>query len=168
MSQEAVFEYYLGEAVVLGKMYKSPLRVDKHPTCSFFKSERGKLYFRDFGIGKTYDAIGFVQAKFGLSFVEAEAKLNRDKQYMEKVQEVSFEKEVVVFDFVPDKLENTTYWDTFKIPLNIAAKYCFLAKSVYRNETYWARSTKANPIFIYKFISGHIKIYRPLAEKSKK
>lgn len=50
----------------------------------------------------------------------------------------------------------------------MAAKYCFYAKSVYKNETYWGRSTKTNPIFIYKFISGNMKIYRPLAEKAKK
>lgn len=149
-------------------MYISPLRLDRHPTCSFFKSARGKLYFRDFGTGATDDVVSFVQKKFGLSYAEAEAKLNADKNCMDKRESLATDKESVVFDFVPDKLENTTYWDTFKIPLSIAAKYCFLAKSVYRNETYWARSTKTNPIFIYKFISGHIKVYRPLAEKHKK
>lgn len=32
---EAAFEFYLKEKVELGKMYKSPLRKDNNPTCSF-------------------------------------------------------------------------------------------------------------------------------------
>lgn len=35
VSAESVFEHYLGEPIVFGKMYKSPLREDAHPTCSF-------------------------------------------------------------------------------------------------------------------------------------
>jgi len=154
---------------VIGKMYKSPLRKDAHPTCSFWKSQKGILYFHDFGQSKMYDAVRFVMGKFSVDYPTALKKIESDIIHMQPVSEVSTEKLQNNFDFVPLPFsESKFYWDTYKIPLEIAAKFAFLAKSVYKNETFYARSTKINPIFIYKFTSGHMKIYRPYAEKGKK
>jgi len=150
-------------------MYKSPLRKDKHPTCSFWKSDKGNLYFHDFGIGKMYSLIEFVKVKFSLDYVGAVKRIEKDAHLMEKVGKIDPVHDVLSFTFIPESIENSkSYWDIYKIPVSIAAKYCFLAKSVYRNETFWGRSTKTNPIFVYKFISGNLKLYRPLAEKAKK
>lgn len=116
-----------------------------------------------------YDAVRFVMSKFELDYVSAIRKIEGDILYMQGVEEINGSKVENKFDFIPAPfLESQFYWDEYKIPIQIAAKFAFLAKSVYKNETFYARSTKANPIFIYKFTSGHIKIYRPYAEKSKK
>lgn len=41
-------------------------------------------------------------------------------------------------------------------------------KTVYANEDVVYRNTKGNPIFLYTFLSGRVKIYRPLADKKSK
>ena len=57
--EERYFEYYLG-VPIQKKMFKSPLRGDKHPTCHFFRSPSGDLMYKDFA-GPTFDFIGCVQ-----------------------------------------------------------------------------------------------------------
>ena len=168
-SAESAFEYYLGEKVIMGKMYKSPLRKDAHPTCSFWKSQKGILYFHDFGQSKMYDVVRFVMAKYSIDYAQALVKITSDIPLMVEANPLPNVKIENKFEFTPAAFsESIDYWKQYKIPLEIAAKFAFLAKSVYKNETFYGRSTKANPIFVYKFISGHIKLYRPLAEKNKK
>jgi hypothetical protein len=108
-------------------------------------------------------------AKYGLDYVASIKKIEAAVPLMTQIDPIKEDKLENVFDFTPAPFrESEDYWARYKIPLEIAAKFSFLAKNVYKNETFYARSTKANPIFIYKFVSGHIKIYRPLAEKGKK
>ena len=49
VSQEQIFEYYLGIPVVLDKLITSPLRTDNNPTCSFYYNNQNRLRLRDFG-----------------------------------------------------------------------------------------------------------------------
>ena len=46
-SEETYMEYYLGIPVKKG-LFKSPLRVDNTPTCSFYRNKSGDLIFKDF------------------------------------------------------------------------------------------------------------------------
>jgi hypothetical protein len=160
----------MGQKIVIGKLYKSPLREDKHPTAAFFYSERGTLYFNDFGIAKMYSVIDFVKAKLNLNYDQALSKMISDLPFMKGGEITVKEKEEVSYSFTRLPIEEAMYyWDRYKIPKHIVAKYSFFAKNIYKNEEYWARSTKSNPIFVYKFPSGNIKIYRPLSvDKSKK
>lgn len=116
-----------------------------------------------------HDIISFLQAKFNTDYSGAINRIEKDIHLMEKISEITPRNDTPTFTFVPDEFKNSqSYWDSYKIPLNVASKYCFLAKSVYKNEVFWGRSTKTNPIFVYKFISGNLKLYRPLADKQKK
>ena len=127
--------------------------------------------FHDFGTSRKYNLVEFVRAKFKLSFIEAEARISKDRSKFKNSAPIQVvQKEELRIDFTPGKLEEVTwYWDRFKIPLRVVKEYCFYAKTLYRNETYYSRSTSANPIFIYKFPSGNVKVYRPLStDKSKK
>lgn len=65
VSQEQIFERYLGEKVVLGKKYCSPLRKDKNPTCGFAYARSGKLYFKDFSGHFWGDCLDLVMVKYG-------------------------------------------------------------------------------------------------------
>lgn len=49
VSQEEIMQRYFPETIVLGKLYVSPFREDKNPTCSF-KYINGVLFFKDFGV----------------------------------------------------------------------------------------------------------------------
>lgn len=115
-----------------------------------------------------YNSVGFVMALYGLSYVQAIEKIENDIPLMEEVN-VILDTKLVKFDFVEEDINtHSEYWEKFKIPMSIVQKYAVAARTIFRNEDLYARSTKANPIFIYKFISGNIKWYRPLAEKKKK
>jgi hypothetical protein len=46
-SEETYMTHYLGIPVKKG-LFKSPLRGDKTPTCSFFRNKSGELIFKDF------------------------------------------------------------------------------------------------------------------------
>jgi hypothetical protein len=72
-----VFRYYCTPFKALNKMFCSELRKDKSPTCSV-ACFSGKFIYKDFATGDTYDEISYVQRKYGLSFIEALAAINRD------------------------------------------------------------------------------------------
>ena len=46
-SQETYLEYYLDIPVKKG-LFKSPLRKDNNPTCSFYKNKSGDIILKDF------------------------------------------------------------------------------------------------------------------------
>lgn len=117
-----------------------------------------------------YSIIDFVKARFNLNFEQALNRIIEDLPLMKDGEVSKQEKEEVTFTFTPLPIEDGMfYFNKYKIPKQIVAKYTLLAKTIYRNEEYYGRSTANNPAFIYKFPSGNIKIYRPLSpDKSKK
>jgi hypothetical protein len=62
ITQEQIFEYYLGIPVETGLLIKVPniLRIDNNPTGSFYYSNNGKLRFRDLGGGFWGDCFDLV------------------------------------------------------------------------------------------------------------
>ena len=63
-------EFYLGVPVSKG-LFKSPLRNDVHPTCSFFRNKQGRLLMKDFGSSFCGDVFSVVQEKFQVSYYMA-------------------------------------------------------------------------------------------------
>lgn len=70
VSEETLMEHYLGVPVKKG-LFKSPLRKDNRPTCSFFKNKNGNLLFKDFGTSFTGDFVSVVMCKFNCSYGKA-------------------------------------------------------------------------------------------------
>jgi len=100
----------MGQKIVLGKLYKSPLREDKNPTAAFFYSERGTLYFNDFGIAKMYSVIDFVKAKFNLNYEQALTKMIADLPLMKDGEVTVKEKEQVSYSFTRLPIEDGMYY----------------------------------------------------------
>jgi hypothetical protein len=61
VSQEEIFEKFLGDSVIIGRKYLSPFRSDRHPTCSFRYNSSGVLRFRDWNGSFEGDCFNFVQ-----------------------------------------------------------------------------------------------------------
>ncbi len=108
------------------------------------------------------DCVGVVMKKLSLSYKEALAQISKDKENFKEVTPALTQPPTPVFNIVESEMDYA-YWDKYKIPHNIVRAYAVQARTVYRNEEYYARSTKSNPIFVYKFKSGNIKMYRPLS-----
>lgn len=68
--EETLMEHYLGIPVKKG-LFKSPLRVDSHPTCAFYRNKKGTIIFKDFRGDFSGDCVSVVMYKFGCSFYKA-------------------------------------------------------------------------------------------------
>lgn len=172
IGQEKVMSYYLNIPINFNILVVSPLRNDKHPTCSFWKSPSGTLYFHDFALGKMYSCFSIVMEKYKINFTEAMNKIIEDEEKIKSIYVEEVSKEEIVLDIVYDSWNEDylKYWKGYGISKSLLEKYLvYPVRTVFRNESLYMRSTKANPIYGYKFSSGTVKLYRPLSpEKSKK
>ena len=71
LSQEDIFERYLGIEVNFAGKVCSPLREDPHPTCTFKKLPSGTIMFKDWAGHFTGNCIDVVMNMYGLSYWEA-------------------------------------------------------------------------------------------------
>ena len=70
ISQERIIEHYLGISPKKG-LFRSPLRNDKTPTCSFYKNNKGDIIFNDFSGHFKGNCISIVMYKFNCSYSDA-------------------------------------------------------------------------------------------------
>ena len=66
--QEQIMEYYLHVPIQVKQKFKSPLREDNNPSCAFFYSKGGKLYFRDFSKSESLDCFDIASMVLGTDF----------------------------------------------------------------------------------------------------
>lgn len=166
-SEETYMSYYLGIPVQKG-LFRSPLRDDKHSTCSFFRGQSGNLYFKDFATGQCLTFEGVVMEKYGCTYHSALKIIAKDFGYIQsadiqkgstpkpviKVQP-KFESEKETFiqveikDFSESELK---WWNSFGVSEKTLKKYkIFSVKTVFLNGNIYAQSTPRSPIFGYYF-----------------
>lgn len=73
-----IFKYYCPNFIKLNKLFKSPLRKDDKNPSSIIGNYNGKLWFRDFGLNESFDAIEFVSLLYNLSYIDTLKKINKD------------------------------------------------------------------------------------------
>jgi len=73
VNEEEVFEYFLGEEVILyTKYYRNPLRNDTNPGCKFILGNLdGRVLFWDTSYNIFYNIFDFVKSIYGVSFYES-------------------------------------------------------------------------------------------------
>jgi hypothetical protein len=72
-----IFQKYIDEEIVPGRLIFSPLRNERNPSFGFFKGQSGEICFKDFVLGSG-DCIKFVQMKFNMTYFEALSKIAID------------------------------------------------------------------------------------------
>jgi len=77
VSDSMIFGLYYGP-FELGKCYPSRFRKDKHASCGFYVSPKGKLIYNDISQGEKMDCFDFVQKVYGLSFQESIERVAMD------------------------------------------------------------------------------------------
>lgn len=175
-NEETYMSYYLGIPVTKG-LFCSPLRQDKHTTCSFFRGKSGRLYFKDFATGECLAFENVVMKKFACSYHESlkiiakdfglikgkhpeskliikQEKFSSDKQTFIQIEQKEFSK------------EELTWWAQYGITKPILNKYrVFSCKTVFLNGSIFSQSTLKCPSYGYYFgKKEHIeqwKIYYP-------
>lgn len=162
-SEEQIMEFYLHIPIKKG-LFRSPLRRDKEPTCSFYRSGKGDLIFKDFATGQHLNVFGVVQSLFNCDYFGAlkiiandfgivrdrtiarnPGKINsnpiqiKDKE-MSKIQ-------IEVQDFSELELK---WWGKYGIDLNILKKFdVYSCKHLFLNGQLFAKSQQHCPIFGY-------------------
>lgn len=160
-SEETYMEYYLGIPVKKG-LFKSPLRVDNTPTCSFYRNKSGDLIFKDFNGSFSGNFINVVMEKFKCNYHQAlriiaiDFNLIKHKNYNLKPIKISTTKftdtgpakiGVTIQNFTSLELD---WWNKYGITENILKKFnVFSCNVVFLNDNYFAESAQHNPIFGY-------------------
>lgn len=174
ISQEAIFEKYLGIQVDLDDLVRNPLRVDIDPTCTF-KWINGKLYFRDWTESKAKDCFDIVKLIYQCNFSQAIDIVAKDfglfegKEYEPVKRPISYKQREPVnlqIKRQPFTKYCTDYWASQGISERTLIKY-----SVVGLRAIWVRGNKVydwspkDLAFAYQFSDTLIKIYFPLRKK---
>lgn len=188
ITEEQIFEHYLGVSVQYREPFRSPLRKDNNPTCKFFIGDSGKLLMKDFSghffgdcfavVMYTYscnyrDALLIVDQEFQLGLYSApisgekHTKPVAKKEVRERPDTAA--KQIAIkqrkFSY-RDELYWSQYGISFKL-LNYYNVYAANAAFVGNSTIGWStamRYTSQSPLYAYH-VGGKFKIYYPYASK---
>jgi hypothetical protein len=161
-NEETYMAYYLGAPVNKG-LFVSPLRDDKHKTCSYFRGKSGTLYFKDFATGQCLDFVNVVMTKYSCNYHEAIRIIAKDFGYTTsapiKTSAIKIQPKfegnkqtfirVEVKDFTEAELK---WWNSFGITKEILNKFkVYSCKTVFLNNYIYAQSAQHSPIYGYYF-----------------
>ena len=162
-SEEQLMEYYLHIPVKKG-LFRSPLRRDKQPTCSFYRNKSGTLIFKDFATGQHLNIFDAVQSIFKCDYFEAlriianDFGIVRDNALHKnpgkinlnpiKIKDKEISKiQIEVQEFTDSELK---WWGKYGISKDILKRFdVYSCKHVFLNGQLFAESQQHCPIFGY-------------------
>ena len=162
-SEEQLMEYYLHLPVKKG-LFRSPLRRDKQPTCSFYRNKSGTLIFKDFATGQHLNIFDVVQSIFKCDYFESlriianDFGIVRDNTLHKnpgkinlnpiKIKDKEISKiQIEVQEFTDGELK---WWGKYGISKDILKRFnVYSCKHVFLNDQLFAESQQHCPIFGY-------------------
>ena len=162
-SEEQLMEYYLHIPVKKG-LFRSPLRRDKQPTCSFYRNKSGTLIFKDFATGQHLNIFDVVQSIFRCDYFESlriianDFGIVRDNALHKnpgkinlnpiKIKDKEISKiQIEVQEFTDSELK---WWGKYGISKDILKRFnIYSCKHVFLNDQLFADSQQHCPIFGY-------------------
>lgn len=162
-SEEQLMEYYLHIPVKKG-LFRSPLRRDKQPTCSFYRNKSGTLIFKDFATGQHLNIFDVVQSIFRCDYLESlriianDFGIVRDNALHKnpgkinlnpiKIKDKEISKiQIEVQEFTDSELK---WWGKYGISKDILKRFdVYSCKHVFLNDQLFAESQQHCPIFGY-------------------
>lgn len=162
-SEEQLMEYYLHIPVKKG-LFRSPLRRDKQPTCSFYRNKSGTLIFKDFATGQHLNIFDVVQSIFRCDYFEAlriiandfgivrDNALHRNPGKINlnpiKIKDKEISKiQIEIQEFTDNELK---WWGRYGITRDILRHFdVYSCKHVFLNDQLFAESQQHCPIFGY-------------------
>lgn len=163
ISEESIFSYYYGESISDKKLYKSKLRTDNRPTCSFHRNKNNILYYHDFATNDNLNCFSYVMKACNCTFPQALQTIASDFGLISvgkitnkavrmiatpKIEEkedvkIQIEKQ----DFSAKELQ---WWKEQGVSEKTLKKYnIFSCKSIFLNNNFFTYSSQTNPIFGY-------------------
>ena len=165
LTQEEIMERYIGinPSTHWGK-FRSPLRKDTNPTCTF-AWVGNKLLFRDWAMEKALDCVGVVMQMYDLSFPKALNKIASDFMLVQNIQNGSAKKinftgfvtperskSDIVVEPQPFTDDNKSYLAEYGITGDVCKKFAvFSPKRVWLNGKLIYYYHWSNPALAYYF-----------------
>ena len=162
-SEEQIMGFYLHIPIKKG-LFKSPLRVDHHNTCSLYRNSSGTLIFKDFATGQHLNVFGVVQEIFKCNYFEALRIIANDFGIVKdetiqknsgkivknpiRIEDKEVSKiQIEMQDFTDLELK---WWGKYGITKEILNKFnVYSCKHVFLNDQLFAKSQQHCPIFGY-------------------
>lgn len=162
-SEETIMGFYLHIPVKKG-LFRSPLRNDKNPTCSFYRNKSGRLIFKDFATNQHLTCVNVVMTMYNCSYHEALGIIANDFGIVKnnfliknkgkinlnpvKIEDKEISKiQVEIQDFTESELK---WWAKYGITLDILKKFdVYSCKHIFLNDQLFAKSQAHCPIFGY-------------------
>ena len=179
ISEYDIFKFYCPSFKECGLKFCSELRKDHSPTCSVIPWN-GRLLYKDFGTGDSFDCFNYVMTKYGLTFSECLKVIDTDfglglgsgQSQRSQVAltygkyEVPTKKATVIKKKSRriNKLDRD-FWSQYHIPVEILSEY-----GIEPIEYFWINEFryKAEPVaYSYRF-GDRFKIYQPYSSKETK
>lgn len=163
--EERYMSHYLGVNPKPG-LICSPLREDKNPTCAFYRDPKGRLIFKDFGVGFHGDFIEVVRDMFRTDYHTAMYIIANDFGIKKRptlainLPKIKYDNSVIeegTTTNIQCQIRNWTdfdlnWWNTFGITESTLKKYkVFPVETVFINGEIKNFYTQANPIYGYYF-----------------
>lgn len=148
-NQESLMQFYLGIPVTK-KLYRNPLRNDKYPTASFWRTKEGTLLFHDFAYNKFYSFIDVVREKYKVGYNEALRIIARDlglisanAKRIVQVEEFKCDtKTSIQVEIRPFLEKELNWWNKYGITESTLKKFnVFSANTVFINNYIYSRNT---------------------------
>lgn len=162
-SEEQIMEFYLHVPIKRG-LFRSPLRRDKEPTCSFYRNNSGDLIFKDFATGQHLNVFGVVQDMFKCNYFEAlriianDLGIVRDNSIIKNSGKINTNP-IIIKDKEISKIQveiqefsdlELKWWKRYGITLDILKKFdVYSCKHVFLNDQLFAKSQQHCPIYGY-------------------
>lgn len=164
-SEEEYMSFYLGIVPDKG-LHRNPLRVDKKPTCSFYRAKNGELIFKDFQTGFHGNFVEIVMAKFKCEYTRALKIIANDFEISSKPE---LEKNKCQAKYTGVKIEqdgaaniqcevqefsstDLRWWSSYGIQASTLKKYnVFSVKSLFLNGNYLMSGNPRAPVYGYYF-----------------
>ncbi len=152
-TEEQYMSYYLKHPINK-KLFCSPLRKDKQPTCSFYRNKRNELIFHDFGSGQHLNFIGVVEEMYHLTYHQALLQIAKDfnlvKSNVVNVRHIAyipkFESKgpanirVKIKDFTESELK---WWKSFGISYKTLKRFhVYSCENVFLNDNLFTTNSK--------------------------
>lgn len=184
ISEEQIFEKYLKVKWKEKKKFKSPLREDTNPSCTFYTNRKGFKYFIDFGRGLTWDCFQLVKEIHHCDFYNALKIINQDfglgldTKYPKKTR--PFEERTVThlyssespeykLDFIPCEWSNfhILYWQLYGVSKETCEAHHVVPISAILSS---GKIIELHDEIAFAYTEGlpYVKIYRPYADKRSK
>ena len=163
-TEEQIMEYYLKVPIHKKKLFRSPLRIDKMPTCSIFRNNKGILIFKDFATGQHLNCFGVVMEKFHCNYYQALDIIANDFGLVQNNNITKNEgkinlKPIKITDTEPSKIQieiqnfsenELKWWNDYGITIELLKKYnIYSCKYVFLNNSIVAESSDKCPIYGY-------------------